>query len=166
MIGKLFHASYQTLILTSHRQIITNHLLHFLALDRSDPKKFQILQLIAALLSWTDEQREQAGLQRAGGAATGVSLTGSLRLPGTPMMHKTPSSPALSRLESDYLTDGGSGSPSAGRESLADLWQSFLEQESGSGAPSERGGKSRTASTSTGVGGVLSPGLPTQSGKS
>lgn len=89
-------------------------------------------------------------------------------------MHKTPSSPALSRLESDYLTDGGSvsgsgigspGSATAGRESLADLWQSFLEQESGSGSGgvsgNEKGMKSRTASQSTGVGGVLSPGLPT-----
>lgn len=36
------------------RQLVTNHLLQFLALDRSDPKKFQILQLIAALLGWTD----------------------------------------------------------------------------------------------------------------
>jgi len=36
------------------RQIVTNHFLHFLALDRSDPKKFQILQLIAALLGWTE----------------------------------------------------------------------------------------------------------------
>lgn len=37
-----------------HSHIVTNHLLHFLALDRSDPKKFQILQLIAALLGWDD----------------------------------------------------------------------------------------------------------------
>lgn len=37
-----------------NRHIVTNHLLHFLALDRSDPRKFQILQLIAALLQWTD----------------------------------------------------------------------------------------------------------------
>lgn len=36
------------------REIVTNHFLHFLALDRADPKKFQVLQLIAALLSWTD----------------------------------------------------------------------------------------------------------------
>lgn len=36
------------------RHIVTNHLLHFLALDRSDPKKFQILQLIGALLGWND----------------------------------------------------------------------------------------------------------------
>ena len=39
--------------------------MQFLALDRSDPKKFQILQLIAALLNWTDEQKEQAGLARS-----------------------------------------------------------------------------------------------------
>lgn len=71
------------------------------------------------------------------------------------MMHKAPSSPALSRLESDFLTDGGS--PSGGRESLAELWQSFLEQESGS----EKGGKSRTASQSTGMG-MLSPGMSLQ----
>lgn len=40
------------------RQIVTNHLLHFLALDRSDPKKFQVLQLIAALLGWSDGMAE------------------------------------------------------------------------------------------------------------
>lgn len=108
----------------SPRQIVTSYFLQFLALDRSDAKKFQILQLIAALLNWTDEQKEQAGLQRAGGA----SNTSSLRLPGTPMMHKTPSSPALSRLESDYLDSAISPS---GRESLAELWQNFLEQEAG-----------------------------------
>lgn len=36
------------------RHIVTNHFLHFLTLDRSDPKKFQVLQLIGALLGWTD----------------------------------------------------------------------------------------------------------------
>ena len=69
LIGKLRH---EAVILNDHltkalrflkrgkpednvdRQIVTNHFLHFLALDRSDPKKFQILQLIAALLGWTD----------------------------------------------------------------------------------------------------------------
>lgn len=125
-------------------QIVTTYFLHFLGLDRSDPKKFQILQLIAALLNWTDEQKEQAGLQRAGGSTAG----GSLRLPGIPMMHKTPSSPALSRLESDYLDNGNSPS---GKESLAELWQNFLEQEAGT--------KSRTPSTSAGMG-MLSPPLP------
>jgi hypothetical protein len=36
------------------KQIITNYFLHFLGLDRSDPKKFEALQLISALLGWTD----------------------------------------------------------------------------------------------------------------
>lgn len=36
------------------RQIVTNYILHFLAIDRSDPKKFEALQLIASLLGWTD----------------------------------------------------------------------------------------------------------------
>jgi hypothetical protein len=36
------------------RQLVSNYIIHFLALDRSDPKKFQALQLIAALLDWND----------------------------------------------------------------------------------------------------------------
>ena len=116
------------------RQIVTNHFLHFLALDRSDPKKFQILQLIAALLGWTEEQREQAGLARPGGA--GVGVTGSLRLPGSPLVHRTPSTPALA---SEYFPDA---SP-ASKESLAELWQNFLEQES------QGGGKPRTVSVAS-----------------
>jgi DNA repair exonuclease SbcCD ATPase subunit len=69
LIGKLRH---EAVILNDHltkalrflkrgkpednvdRHIVTNHFLHFLMLDRSDPKKFQILQLIAALLGWTE----------------------------------------------------------------------------------------------------------------
>ncbi|THC98218.1 hypothetical protein EYZ11_002300 [Aspergillus tanneri] len=98
------------------RHIVTNHLLHFLALDRSDPKKFQILQLIAALLGWSDEQREQAGLARPG-----ASNTGNLRVPGTPI-HRTPSTPSLA---TEFLDNGNTS-----KESLAELWSNFLEQES------------------------------------
>lgn len=77
LIGKLRH---EAVILNDHltkalrflkrgkpednvdRQIMTNHLLHFLALDRSDPKRFQILQLIAALLAWTDGEWQERSL--------------------------------------------------------------------------------------------------------
>ena len=97
--------------------------MHFLSLDRSDPKKFQVLQLIAALLGWTEEQRERAGLARPGGTA---STTGSLRLPGSPLFHRTPSTPALAN---EYFADS---SPAA-KESLADLWQNFLEREAQAG---------------------------------
>lgn len=36
------------------RQLVTNYLLQFLAMERSDPKKFQVLQLIAQVLAWSD----------------------------------------------------------------------------------------------------------------
>ena len=127
------------LLIFVYRQIVTNHFLHFLALDRSDPKKFQILQLIAALLGWTDEQKEQAGLVRPGAAST----TGSLRLPQTPFVHRTPSTPALT---GDYFPD--SVASPGGKESLAELWQNFLEQEASS---TKRGSKSRQGSQSTGA---------------
>ncbi|KAE8366667.1 hypothetical protein BDV27DRAFT_87445 [Aspergillus caelatus] len=99
------------------RHIVTNHFLHFLTLDRSDPKKFQILQLIAALLGWTDEQREQAGLARPGTSST----SNKLRVPSTPI-HHTPSTPTLA---TEFLDNGNSN-----KESLAELWSNFLEQES------------------------------------
>ncbi|EPS31870.1 hypothetical protein PDE_06828 [Penicillium oxalicum 114-2] len=101
------------------RQIVTNHLLHFLALDRSDPKKFQILQLIAALLGWDDEQRQQAGLARPGGS----SSSGKLRVPGTPL--RTPSTPNLA---TEFMDNGASS-----KETLAELWSNFLEQEAEAG---------------------------------
>ena len=44
----------ERLITNFYRQLVTNHFLHFLALERADPKKFQVLQIIAALLGWTD----------------------------------------------------------------------------------------------------------------
>ncbi|PSK33600.1 hypothetical protein B9Z65_7487 [Elsinoe australis] len=144
LIGKLRH---EAVILNDHltkalrflkrgkpednvdRQIVTNHFLHFLSLDRSDPKKFQILQLIAALLGWTDEQREQAGLARPGTSNT------SLRIPLSPF-RRTPSTPSLS-------TDFASNPSGQSRESLAELWSDFLEREAeagvGSRATSRRG---------------------------
>ncbi|KAI9888582.1 MAG: hypothetical protein M1814_006629 [Vezdaea aestivalis] len=105
------------------RQIVTNHFLQFLALDRADPKKFQVLQLIAALLNWTDEQREQAGLTRKG------APSGSLRAQISPFL-RTPSSPALS-------SELSAETPN--RESLAELWSNFLEQEAGSRPKPESG---------------------------
>jgi hypothetical protein len=58
-------------------------------------------------------------------------------------VHRTPSTPALS---GDYFPDAAVGSP-ASRESLAELWQNFLEQESGvAGGKEKRKGKSRAGS--------------------
>ncbi|OQO05302.1 hypothetical protein B0A48_09070 [Cryoendolithus antarcticus] len=137
LIGKLRH---EAVILNDHltkalrflkrgkpednvdRQLVTNHFLHFLALDRSDPKKFQILQLIAALLGWTEQQKEQAGLLRAGAGL------GTLRLPVSPF-RRTPSTPTLG----EFVPESPGG---ASRESLAELWSDFLEREAEAGSVS------------------------------
>ncbi|KAI6092699.1 hypothetical protein F4821DRAFT_277868 [Hypoxylon rubiginosum] len=152
LIGKLRH---EAIVLNDHltkalrylkkskpedsidRQIVTNHFLQFLALDRSDPKKFQILQIIAGLLNWTDEQREQAGLARPGASSN------SLRLPSSPF-HRTPSTPSLS---AEFFSDPTP--TSASKESLADLWAGFLER---SVEEASQGGTSRKGSMSSAAG--------------
>lgn len=112
---------------TIDKQLVTNHFLHFLALERGDPKKFQVLQIIASLLAWTDEQREQAGLARPGASNP------NLRVPISPW-HRTPSTPALS---TDFFPEGGTK-----KESLAELWSDFLEQEAQEGIKSPKSGTS------------------------
>ncbi|CAM1509452.1 Fc.00g031910.m01.CDS01 [Cosmosporella sp. VM-42] len=150
LIGKLRH---EAIVLNDHltkalrylkktkpednvdRQVVTNHLLHFLTLDRGDAKRFQVLQVMAGYLNWTDEQREQAGLARPG------TSSNSLRLPASPF-HRTPSSPSLG---ADLFSE-----PSSARdkESLAELWAGFLErsaQEGSADAPSRKGSTSSAA---------------------
>ncbi|KAG6918604.1 hypothetical protein DXG01_013015 [Tephrocybe rancida] len=80
LIGKLRH---EAVILNEHlmealrrlrrnstetnvdRRLVTNVLLSFLATPRADPKRFEMLSLLATVLSWSDPEREKAGLQRA-----------------------------------------------------------------------------------------------------
>ncbi|KAG6004810.1 hypothetical protein E4U21_000766 [Claviceps maximensis] len=105
------------------RQVVTNHLLHFLTFDRGDAKRFQVLQVMAGYLNWTDEQREQAGLSRPGAS------TGALRLPTSPFQ-RTPSSPSL---RTDIFSEPTSAKD---RESLSELWASFLERSAQEGGAS------------------------------
>ncbi|TQS32228.1 hypothetical protein Golomagni_07464, partial [Golovinomyces magnicellulatus] len=152
LIGKLRH---ETIVLNDHltkalrylkktkpednvdRQIVTNHLLHFLTLDRGDVKRFQVLQVMAGYLNWTDEQREQAGLARPGASSN------SLRLPASPF-HRTPSSPSLN---ADLFSE-----PSSARdkESLAELWAGFLERSAQEGKEEGSSRKGSVSSAATG----------------
>ncbi|KAL8953543.1 MAG: hypothetical protein Q9222_000601 [Ikaeria aurantiellina] len=150
LIGKLRH---EAVILNDHltkalrylkkgkpednidKQLVTNHFLHFVALERADPKKFQVLQIIAALLGWTDEQREQAGLARPGASNP------NLRVPISPW-HRTPSTPALS---TDFFPESSGNR----KESLAELWSDFLEQESQEGTKSPRSPQSTRSPSSS-----------------
>lgn len=175
LIGKLRH---EAVILNDHltkalrflkrgkpednvdRQLVTNHFLHFLALDRSDAKKFQVLQLIAALLGWDEGQKEQAGLVRQGSA----SSASSLRLPVSPF-RRTPSTPALT---SEFMPSPESPGVVGGKESLAELWSEFLARDAeaggGVGGSSRRGSVARSLrspsfASASAVGGMMSPGL-------
>ncbi|KAL2128725.1 hypothetical protein VTI74DRAFT_8727 [Chaetomium olivicolor] len=141
---------------TIDKQLVSNHFLQFLSLDRSDPKKFQILQVMAGLLSWTDEQREKAGLARPGTSSSTATHNihhnhhNTLRLPTSPLssFHRTPSSPALS---SEFFAEP---TPMSGKESLADLWASFLEKsvavdEAGNGGEKRKDSVSSVATVGT-----------------
>ncbi|RDI82311.1 Ubiquitin conjugation factor [Venturia inaequalis] len=144
LIGKLKH---EAVILNDHltkalrflkqrkpedmvdRQLVTNHFLQFISMDRADPKKFQVLQLISALLSWSDEQKEQAGLARPGAPTS--TLSSALRLPSSPF-RKSPSAQSLSTQLDN------SASTTTSKESLAELWSDFLEREAQEGKAGSR----------------------------
>jgi hypothetical protein len=116
------------------RQIVTSYFLQFQALDRADPKKFQILQLIASLLGWTEEQKEQAGLARPGTSG------GSLRVPMSPF-HRTPSTPTLT---TEFFPESNNS-----KESLAELWTGFLERQAEEGITSTAASRSASLSSNT-----------------
>ena len=143
LIGKLRH---EAIVLNDHltralkylkkiqpesqvdRQIISNYFIQFLSLDRGDQKRFQILQIISGYLNWTDDEKAKVGLMKGGGGGTSVSGMPSGPSSGTSLrmaqssFHRTPSTPSLN---TEFFTQD---TPSATKESLADLWAGFLER--------------------------------------
>ena len=59
------------------RRLVTNVILSFLATPRADSKRFEILAVLASVLSWNDHEREKAGLQRTGGVLSSLMGRGS-----------------------------------------------------------------------------------------
>lgn len=136
---------------------MTNHFLQFLALERSDPKKFQVLQLISALLSWNDEQNEAAGLTRPGA----LSMSSTLRVPLSqpfrrvssaaslhPMSPTLPPSAGNAQSISTDALGGSILSPGANKESLAELWSEFLEREAEQGQDDGSSSRNRSRGSS------------------
>jgi len=119
--------------------------LHFLSLDRSDPKKFQILQLIAALLGWDDEQKAQAGLTRPGMTSTGSagasgaasSSSSKLRVPLAAQFMRAASFSSIPDPSSGSSPLSATNPPaSPSKETLAELWSEFLQREARERSPS------------------------------
>jgi len=79
------------------KQLVTNVFLQFVSIQRGDAKKYEVLQLIASVLDWNDEQREKAGLLRPGTAAnmnSGLFMS-NLKTPPLSPFHRSPSTPQL-----------------------------------------------------------------------
>ncbi|GAA5997832.1 uncharacterized protein JCM10292_006843 [Rhodotorula paludigena] len=134
LIGKLRH---EAVILNEHltealrrlkkdsgddsvdRRLITNVLITFLNTPRGDAKRFEMLQLIASILSWSDDQREKVGLQRASGALSSSSIISSGR-GGAGKGH--------ARSGKGKAVDEG-----VENESFSNLWIEFLLKEASQG---------------------------------
>ncbi|KAJ2919864.1 hypothetical protein MD484_g546, partial [Candolleomyces efflorescens] len=92
LIGKLRH---ETVIINEHlvealrrlrksssetnvdRRLVTNVLLSFLNTPRGDTKRFEMLNLLASILGWGDQEKEKAGIQKAGGSGLSVATSPS-----------------------------------------------------------------------------------------
>jgi hypothetical protein len=98
--------------------VVTNLVIQFLQIDRSDPKKFQVLQVIAGMLDWNDDEREKAGLARPGTSSS------SLRLPSSPF-GRTPSTPSLS---AEFNLESSASGPAHNSKSLSTMFKAFLEE--------------------------------------
>ncbi|KAF8069173.1 hypothetical protein FPV67DRAFT_1607506 [Lyophyllum atratum] len=139
LIGKLRH---ETVILNEHlitalrrlrltststnvdRRLVTNVLLSFLATPRADPKRFEMLALLASVLAWTEAEREKAGLQRAqnAGGGGGAAMSGfwgrgsgggGKEREGGVGLEKSDETESFSRLWVEFLlTEASSPSPS------------------------------------------------------
>ncbi|KAG6831849.1 hypothetical protein H0H87_003648 [Tephrocybe sp. NHM501043] len=138
LIGKLRH---EAVILNEHlmealrrlrrnstdtnvdRRLVTNVLLSFLTTPRADPKRFEMLSLLATILSWSDPEREKAGLQR-----TQASISPA------PSFWSRSSSAANSPAKSADLDKTDE------TESFSRLWVEFLLTEAAAGeSPSAPG---------------------------
>ncbi|KAJ9105276.1 hypothetical protein QFC21_001644 [Naganishia friedmannii] len=131
------------------RRLVTNVLLQFIATPRADPKKFEMLSLLATILSWENSERERAGLQRAGGGST------------------TPGKKALAkRKESDASQATGQKKTQqeqdAFNESFSDLFVEFLLKEAAQGQKPSPATNPQSALPSPGIAGPSSPVIGSQ----
>lgn len=130
LIGKLRH---EAVILNEHlkealrrlrrnssetnvdRRLVTNVVLSFLSTPRADTKRYEMLTLLASILSWNDQEREKAGLQRN-------QPTNSASFWG-----RSSSSPASSPARAAELDKTDE------TESFSRLWVEFLMTEAAAG---------------------------------
>ncbi|KAJ7211371.1 hypothetical protein GGX14DRAFT_450107 [Mycena pura] len=96
------------------RRLVTNVLMSFLTTPRADAKRFEMLSLLASVLSWTDIEREKAGLQRATSSIAPPSSfwgrSSTSAAPKNAELEKTDETESFSRLWVEFLlTEAAAG---------------------------------------------------------
>ncbi|OAX42309.1 hypothetical protein K503DRAFT_766865 [Rhizopogon vinicolor AM-OR11-026] len=191
LIGKLRH---EAVILNEHlmealrrlrrnssdtsvdRRLVNNVLLSFFSTPRADPKRFEMLTLLASILSWTDAERERAGLQRSSTTtSSGNSFWGRPSTVGSPSqklvdLEKTDETESFSRLWVEYLlTEANQGeTPTRPPHSNASVPNSPLHSPNGLSSPPGLKGTRRLASFTSVAGMASTPSLvlsPSRKGK-
>ncbi|KAH9899146.1 hypothetical protein C8Q73DRAFT_639698 [Cubamyces lactineus] len=104
------------------RRLVTNVLLSFLTTPRADSKRFEMLSLLATILSWSDDEREKAGLQRS----NTVHSSSTSSLPSL-FGRSSATTPTGKPAELDKTDE---------TESFSRLWVEFLLTEAASGESS------------------------------
>ncbi|KAK4705626.1 hypothetical protein P7C70_g568, partial [Phenoliferia sp. Uapishka_3] len=117
------------------RQLVSNVLITFLNTPRADSKRFEMLQLISSILSWTDDQRETVGLQRASGLPSGPGIILSTLRPGK----------GHARGGKGKEVEDGLGE----NENFGQLWVEFLLKESNAAAAAASGRPPLTSANSS-----------------
>lgn len=158
LIGKLRH---EAVILNEHltealrrlrndqsdsnvdKRLVTNLLIQFITTPRADGKRWEMLNLIAGVLGWKEEERELAGLQKAGASRNGVGM-------GRPSTSgRSVSSTSLGGREGREGSVGGD-------ESFSNLFVEFLLSEAERGKDAGEPGAGTGTAPST-PGRMLSP---------
>lgn len=169
LIGKLRH---EAVILNEHltealrrlrndqsdfnvdKRLVTNLLLQFVTTPRNDGKRFEMLNLIASVLDWTDDQRETAGLQKP--TSSSAALGQNSRRKSSTTSNPTTASGQASNASASASNVGGD-------ESFSNLFVEFLLSEAergtgGSGTPSEPAPDSTTSGPPSRILSPFSPG--------
>ncbi|KAG1823634.1 uncharacterized protein BJ212DRAFT_1444722 [Suillus subaureus] len=158
------------------RRLVNNVLLSFLSTPRADAKRFEMLTLLASVLSWTDAEREKAGLQRSSiTASSGNSFWGRPSNIGSPSqkavdLEKTDETESFSRLWVEYLlTEANQGeTPTRPTRSNVSVPNSPLHSPNILSSPTGLKGTRRLVSFTSAAGMASSPSLalpPSRKGK-
>lgn len=135
------------------RRLVTNVLLSFLSTPRADPKRFEMLNLIATILCWNENERMKAGLQRAtvspstSGLLFSKGSSGSLGSGKDVELEKTDETESFSRLWVEFLlTEANAGDRPTSSTATSPTSPHQRRETSLPGTPTARGFGSPTLS--------------------